>query len=443
MYIIANFQFRKGLILLIGFVFVFTSVCAQREYDLLGKGARAAGMAYAFNAVADDATAISWNPAGLAQIKKPEIAIVNSLVSTEYRHAIYENDYKPIYFFDYLGFVYPLKLKKKDLVFGIGYQNKMNYKSSFKNLPSIFTESHGKNNLTVNSVSICTAFSINRFFSAGTSYNHWFSLGNKDYTYELYYTKQLYESDSFPDETIYETTEHFSYTGNNYTVGIMVDFSSFNLPLRYGLKYEGGFVLKDEYDYTNVTDHHYYDKDDTTWIEMQKGIRKYEFPGILTNGLSFRPGDYLTLAFDIDLWLYHDNQESSNYSYNYSFSTNNQTKSIADTIIDIEGTFQYSKVILNQYRIGLEYIFHPKFGLIPARAGWKINPTTLNTYDKNFIAIKRILAHSVNAGAGLILKNIAIDMAYEPYWYNRMDEKNRSEKKLFHFFTVSAIWHFK
>jgi long-chain fatty acid transport protein len=44
-----------------------------------GSGARAAGMANAFVAVSDDGTAASWNPAGLAQLRKPEFSLVYSM----------------------------------------------------------------------------------------------------------------------------------------------------------------------------------------------------------------------------------------------------------------------------------------------------------------------------------------------------------------------------
>jgi len=41
-----------------------------------GSGARAAGMGDAFVAVSDDGTAASWNPAGLAQLRQPELSFV-------------------------------------------------------------------------------------------------------------------------------------------------------------------------------------------------------------------------------------------------------------------------------------------------------------------------------------------------------------------------------
>jgi len=44
----------------------------------VGSGARATGMGGAFIGVADDATAASWNPAGLVQLEKPEVSLVHS-----------------------------------------------------------------------------------------------------------------------------------------------------------------------------------------------------------------------------------------------------------------------------------------------------------------------------------------------------------------------------
>jgi long-subunit fatty acid transport protein len=47
----------------------------------VGSGARALGMGGAFIAVADDATAASWNPAGLVQLERPEVSVVGEAVT--------------------------------------------------------------------------------------------------------------------------------------------------------------------------------------------------------------------------------------------------------------------------------------------------------------------------------------------------------------------------
>ena len=51
-----------------------------------GSGARALGFAGAFTSIADDATAASWNPAGLVQLKRPEVSVV-------YRYSRVQNDH--------------------------------------------------------------------------------------------------------------------------------------------------------------------------------------------------------------------------------------------------------------------------------------------------------------------------------------------------------------
>jgi len=49
---------------------------ARTAFTVEGAGARAMGMGGAFTAIADDATAVSYNPAGLAQLLRPEVSVV-------------------------------------------------------------------------------------------------------------------------------------------------------------------------------------------------------------------------------------------------------------------------------------------------------------------------------------------------------------------------------
>ena len=55
----------------------------QTFNSALGVGARALGMGGAFVAVADDATAASWNPAGLAFLIRPEVSLVLDRTTSE------------------------------------------------------------------------------------------------------------------------------------------------------------------------------------------------------------------------------------------------------------------------------------------------------------------------------------------------------------------------
>ena len=63
-----------------------TDIIAQQSrtaFTIQGAGARAVGTGGAFIAVADDATAVSFNPAGLAQLLSPEISLTGTYHSRE------------------------------------------------------------------------------------------------------------------------------------------------------------------------------------------------------------------------------------------------------------------------------------------------------------------------------------------------------------------------
>jgi hypothetical protein len=452
----------KRMLLLSGFLFIIAQGRAQFvddydfDLDLLGKGARAAGMGYAFNAVADDATALSWNPAGIMQIKNPELAFSNSLKNTEYRHARYEYDYNPVYTIDFWGFVFPVKLKSKNLVFGVSYQNKWNFKFDYENLPSETSIQYGKNTLTVNSVSLSCAYSINRFIGVGISYNKWFSLGNKLETFELYYDKKIVPEapEKYPDESVYTITRSYKYSGNNITLGILFDLSEWHFPLRYTLKYDSRMWLEDDNNYLSRIDYNYYDGADTTWLDSKQTIDKFEYPGILTNGFAYRVGDYLTVACDFDIHLFNENIKISDYSWNYSIYRNNQKDTLINEVVHDTGIVFYNDIAFNQCRIGLEYILHPEFGFISIRAGWKSNYEEKSTYWKTFkgmllynkaeiTPVSRVKAYSINFGTGITLKHFSIDLAYEAYWWQRFNEYFEMEKNTSHSFVLSTIWYIK
>ena len=92
---------RLIICLILGIIFLYPgrvySLQLDFEGDLwstsppvsVGSGARAQGMGSAFIAVADDATAASWNPGGLGQLQRPEISAVGSYFS----HRVSGNDF--------------------------------------------------------------------------------------------------------------------------------------------------------------------------------------------------------------------------------------------------------------------------------------------------------------------------------------------------------------
>lgn len=85
----------------------------------IGAGARALGMGGAFSAIADDATAATWNPAGVAQLERPEL----SLSGGYYHIDSGEGDNDDIEL-DHVGGVLPFYLLGLQQAVGLSWQRR-------------------------------------------------------------------------------------------------------------------------------------------------------------------------------------------------------------------------------------------------------------------------------------------------------------------------------
>lgn len=87
---------------------------SQAAFDDMGRGARAPGMADTFVAISDDANALYYNPAGLAQLRWSQL-------TTEYGQLLTGADDGSSLGTTYLGYVYPLKGRMGTI--GLAYHN--------------------------------------------------------------------------------------------------------------------------------------------------------------------------------------------------------------------------------------------------------------------------------------------------------------------------------
>ena len=102
-----------------------------------GSGARALGLAGAFTAVADDATAASWNPAGLTQLERPEFSLVYRLKQEHNRHWSGNDDYRvgdDDYYgnaLNYMSAVMPFRVLDHNGVFSLNFQEVFDFTQRF------------------------------------------------------------------------------------------------------------------------------------------------------------------------------------------------------------------------------------------------------------------------------------------------------------------------
>lgn len=124
-----------SLICLFAIVFFTTVSMAQVEEMAIGNtfgvGARAMGMGGASLGLADDFTALYWNPAGMAQIPKFEFfssfshnrARTNTYFTGDETTGTSRSQMRP----NSIGFVYPLETKQGGLAVGFGYNRPQNF----------------------------------------------------------------------------------------------------------------------------------------------------------------------------------------------------------------------------------------------------------------------------------------------------------------------------
>lgn len=104
-----------------------------------GSGARALGFAGAFTAIADDATAASWNPGGLTQLERPEASVVYRATderdqhrSTDADFLVDEDGYRS-YNINYLSMVFPFHVVPwgRNAVMSLNYQEAYDFTAQF------------------------------------------------------------------------------------------------------------------------------------------------------------------------------------------------------------------------------------------------------------------------------------------------------------------------
>lgn len=102
-----------------------------------GSGARALAVAGAFTAIADDATAASWNPAGLIQLERPEASWVlrfsrqeDVYHSSAESFRVKDSEYDS-WGVNYVSLVLPFSFRKRNLVFSLNFQEAYDFRQSF------------------------------------------------------------------------------------------------------------------------------------------------------------------------------------------------------------------------------------------------------------------------------------------------------------------------
>ncbi|KPL00732.1 MAG: hypothetical protein AMJ91_03585 [candidate division Zixibacteria bacterium SM23_73_3] len=446
------------------------------DYNFLGGGAKARGMGGAFFAVSDDPTAASWNPAGLAQLDKPQMSL--SFSSCMYRREFsstldspdwnlsFDDELKSdVNAISFASVAIPFTIQDRELVGGVLYQRVADIyqenrhamildsvvyvDTTVKNyvLPPIDEKVSGK----LNVVSISLGGKLFESLSLGAGVN-------------------IYAGKFTSDVDFFASTDPTGLNGIRFHPNIVSDYSGFNF--NFGVMYKldklrlagvvkTPFTLKEENDvklFADVIELGMFLGPQSVFLSpFFKTDRKWKMPTMLGFGTSYQINS-LTLAADVEFRNYSKTEVT--YRRNIADPSDLEVTTgdyLTDKWWGSEGnTPPFVPSLewrdLTQFRIGGEYNINTKFGSIPLRVGYRndpklfktqlnsslvylrmdmyINPQTLDTlYQATFLQSDRGIENGswVNGnvfsfGTGIAWSQIKFDITYE---YATYDDVNK------------------
>ena len=334
------------------------------DWNITGAGARAAGMGGAFIGVADDATAITWNPAGLTQLYRPEVSLVTRYIAENYK---YESSYsdgsvdnQSHFIVNFASVAYPLMNGR--IVAAIAFQKQLDWYSGWES-DEDETADGGANTIIPG-----IAVRVLPILSVGFSTNIWMGSSIKN-TFDYDYVERT-----------------ITFSGFNMAFGMMADLNNLQnpIPLKVGMMMRTPFELGVEVDadYEYFEDLHY-----KNTVDM---------PMMLGFGASLRIGDNLTVSSDYEIRFY------GNSMINYEMGG--------------QSNLSDSETNLNQIRVGAEYLIVSDFAVIPLRAGFKTIPTLQANGEgpsEYWEYTDQVVGNGFSFGTGLIFERVAIDATGE------------------------------
>lgn len=411
----------------------------------VGSGARAMGMGGAFIAVADDATAASWNPAGLSQLKRPEFSFAFSYFSRREdfgssNHPEASGVQKSINReLNYFSLTYPFELFDRNMIISLHYQQLYDFERDLNsdytiqsNTPFIsgFSKTVQKIDFeqrgTLKAISPAYAVEITPSLSFGITFNIW--------TDELFWSNG-WESrnvvkgsiNSFTGLPVRFKTEdndrYHDFRGFNMHLGLLWKANRF---LTFGAVVKTPFTADIKHERIIKTR-----MNTALWRVSRNKVKIKEnvdldMPISFGLGMAVRFSDRFTMSFDL---------------YRTDWSDFILEDGEGRRISPITGMTSHQSHIhsTTQVRLGAEYLFILSKTIIPLRLGFFYDPEPSAKNPDDYWGF--------SLGTGASLKDIVIDFAYQ-FRFGRdvegevLDIPSTKADVTQHLFLVSTILYF-
>jgi long-subunit fatty acid transport protein len=365
-------------------ILVLASVGSAQQYNITGAGARAEGFGGAFIGVADDATAVVWNPAGLSQLQRPEASIVTRYVMEKWENTSLISSSgnwtadQSHFLVNFGSLAIPFRLGGMNLVVAAAYQRQIDLYDTWDQPDDKYTTTGGMDTFTPG-----IGIQITPTISVGVASNIWFGKSQ--------YNEKYDRLGSLDQQWNYNGT----YSGLNFVAGALLDLGGLQrpFPLKVGVSVKTPFDSKRAYSYEYVPP--------IGSLSTYGTHSTIQMPLMLGFGASYRIGENLTVAADYEMRQFKGKEIHMTYDPPYDYvspSTTPVSKSGKD---------------LNQVRVGAEYLIVLNMGVFPIRAGYQNVPTLSAYYNADgTYTDQQVIGSGFAVGTGYISERFALDVTY-------------------------------
>jgi long-subunit fatty acid transport protein len=383
-----------------------------RANIILGAGARAFGMGGAFLARADDATAASWNPAGLSYLRRPEVSLVGrwnesrTVARTEggeRRDIDLVSGQSP----DFASAAYPVSLGDVSGSMQLSFQRVIPFSGKRTILrPTRFLRLEPNGGFDV--LALGSGLQLSERTRLGATLNRWTNGINQSLARHRIRTVQgidRFELDS-------EQELEFQLSGWNVNLGVIWSpWESLNLGAVVKTPFTAKVRLRrTRTDYEGAPP----SEENTTNNAFDSDAVRLKFPASLGAGLSWRPRSALTISLDYT-WTNWSGAEIRNFFTLPKTPLGRLDRppvpepgnDLFDSLSYPDLGFRGEQFDAEQYRVGVEYVVVRDSLKLPLRIGY--------FSDRQFfkpIGGDAPRFNGFTAGTGLVLGPLLLDLAY-------------------------------
>ena len=388
-----------------------------RQNLTLGSGARAFGMGGAFLARADDATAASWNPAGLSYLRVPEVSFVGVVNSFDVSRGL-DNDRFEGQAIEFAALTWPLGFGDVRGAVQLSYQRAISFDGTRRiqlynqesGLLGQFEEGQSDGGFDV--IAFGTGLRLSRHVRAGFTVNRWLN------GYDQTLSRTILRDDV--GRPLREFDLDFRPRGWNFNLGLMVSPVE---ELNFGATYKTPFTSdvsleKARRDYWGTID----EIEEVTSNAASSEAVQLDFPASIGVGVSWRPRDTLTLSADFTQTSWSEARILNYFDLRRTPRSEGGVPAVPPppevypeaqypTLLAVPDpdspARQYGQRNAQQIRVGVEWVLIRGGLKVPLRAGYfndrQITPVVGGSPPR---------FNGLTAGTGIILGSLLLDLAY-------------------------------